>query len=134
MVNEHFTHLTGGVTIASPLIWECTRFCISPKAAAQGKQVAGGVMLADHELGLRFGLESSVGVFDYRMRRIYKSIGWQPEIVGAEGQGRSKICVGLWPFSETIRAQIAANAGLSVDDGSHWFEMSFPDHAPAVAA
>ncbi len=134
MVNEHFTHLTGGVTITSPLIWECTRFCISPKSADKGALVAGGVMLAGHELGLRFGLESSVGVFDLRMRRIYKSIGWEPDVIGSAGEGRKRICVGLWPFSEEIRARVAQNAGLSIDDGKRWFDASFPAAQNALAA
>lgn len=134
MVNEHFTHLTDNVSIVSPLIWECTRFCISPSVADRGAEVAGAVMLAGHELGLRFGLEASIGVFDYRMRRIYKSIGWEPEIIGGKGERRDRICVGLWPFSEEIRAKIADHAGLEIDDGANWFEASFPTKAEQLAA
>ena len=29
MINDHFIHLTDGVRIQSPLIWECTRFCLA---------------------------------------------------------------------------------------------------------
>jgi len=32
MVNDHFSHLSDGVRIQSPLIWECTRFCLAPGA------------------------------------------------------------------------------------------------------
>ncbi len=128
MVNDHFTHLTDGVTIMSALIWECTRFCISPDAQDDGKRIAGGVMLAGHELGLRFGLLSSVGVFDARMRRIYRSIGWEPEVIGEAGEGKNRICAGLWPFSEEIRAAIAEAAGLDEDLGRQWFDASFPAH------
>ncbi|QHQ36251.1 acyl-homoserine-lactone synthase [Algicella marina] len=134
MVNEHFLHLTGGVTIQSPLIWECTRFCISPDAHDDGKRIAGGVMLAGHELGLRFGLLSSIGVFDARMRRIYRSIGWEPEVIGEAGEGRARICAGLWPFSEEIRARIAASAGLDEDLGRTWFDASFPSRVPETKA
>ncbi len=28
MVNDHFSHLTSGGPITSPLIWECTRFAL----------------------------------------------------------------------------------------------------------
>ena len=40
MVNDHFCHLTGGVRIASPLIWECTRFCLAPEAPTGGSSAA----------------------------------------------------------------------------------------------
>lgn len=128
MVNDHFLDLTGGVRIVSPLIWECTRFCLSPAASADGARVAGGVMLAGHELGLRFGLVSSVGVFDARMVRIYRSIGWAPEVIGCAGTGRDRICAGLWPFSAAIRTDIAARAGLAEDLGAAWFDASFPEN------
>ena len=32
MVNDHFTHLTDGVEIRHPMIWECTRFCLAKGA------------------------------------------------------------------------------------------------------
>ena len=67
MTNEHFLELTGGVRIESPLIWECTRFCIAPGASAQ---VAAGLLMAGLEMGLRFGLSQALGVFDARMPRI----------------------------------------------------------------
>jgi hypothetical protein len=35
MVNDHFRHLTGGVRIESPLIWECSRFCLAEGAPAR---------------------------------------------------------------------------------------------------
>jgi len=48
MVNEIFGHLTGGGPICSPLIWECTRFCLSRGA---GPKVATALMLAGGEIG-----------------------------------------------------------------------------------
>ena len=45
MVNDHFTDLTDGVTIRSPFIWECTRFCLAPGAesrAAAALMLGGG--------------------------------------------------------------------------------------------
>lgn len=134
MVNEHFSHLTDGVKIVSPLIWECTRFCIAPDENQNGAAIAGAIMLAGHELGMRFGLQSSVGVFDARMVHIYRSIGWTPEIVGSQGEGRARICVGLWPFSEEIRQQIADRAGLAPQVGSAWFDAAFPASKGAIAA
>ena len=86
MVNEHFLHLTNGVRIESPLIWECTRYCLAPGA---GPQVAAALILAGGEILQGFGLTHFVGVFDARMIRIYRRIGAEPEVLGWQGEGGS---------------------------------------------
>ncbi len=132
MTAEHFRHLTHGVQIASPFIWECTRFCLSPRAS-QG--VAAGLLLAGCEMGLRFGLEQAVGVFDARMPRIYGRIGWSPDVIGTDGEGRDAISIGLWNITEEARDEIAARAGIPAGLVGHWFDASFnPYMAEAAAA
>jgi len=66
MVNEHFADLMD-TTITSPLIWECTRFCLAPKASSR---VAAALMLAGGELMRAFQLTHlrdriSVGLWEY---------------------------------------------------------------------
>jgi acyl homoserine lactone synthase len=131
MIAEHFRHLTHGVRIASPFIWECTRFCLSP-TASQG--VAAGLLLAGCEMGLRFGLEQAVGVFDARMPRIYGRIGWMPEVIGTGGAGHDSISVGLWNITEEVRAEIAGRAGIPLGVVAHWFDLSFNANLPLEAA
>lgn len=123
MTNDHFDGITGGA-ITSPLIWESTRFFLSPRAGAQSGRISAALMLAGCEIGLRFGLKHAVGVFDPRMVRIYRTLGWAPEVLGSEGQGRSKICVGLWEFSEVTRELLAQKAGVSVAQSDQWFKQS----------
>ena len=125
MVNDHFRDLTGGVSIESPLIWECTRFCLSPKVKRDARRVAGAVMLAGCRLGLEFGLENAVGVFDARMVRVYSGIGWVPTVIGCRGEGREKICAGLWGFTDEIEAKIAEKSGLDRDLATAWFGAAF---------
>jgi len=122
MVNEIFGHLTGGVPICSPLIWECTRFCLSRDAQSR---VAAALMLAGGEIMSNFGIEHFAGVFDARMVRIYRAIGSSPEILGSEGQGRDKISVGLWEFSAEAKARVAQRAGLSPSLSRLWFDRAF---------
>lgn len=122
MVNEVFGHLTGGNPVVSPLIWECTRFCLARKA---GSHVAAALMLAGGEIMTGFGIRHFVGVFDARMVRIYRAIGSSPEVLGTEGQGRSRISVGLWAFSPEARARVAARAGVSQDLSRLWFNRAF---------
>ena len=42
MINDHFRHLIGGGTITSPLIWECSRFCLGSDAT---NNVAAALMI-----------------------------------------------------------------------------------------
>jgi acyl homoserine lactone synthase len=128
MVNDHFVHLNGGVRIVSPLVWECTRFCLSPRLRGGFRAalpVSAALMMAGCELGIRFGLEHAVGVFDARMVRIYKSLGWIPEILGTEGTGLATVSTGLWPVDRAARAAISARSGLAESLAAEWYELSF---------
>lgn len=122
MVNDHFTHVTGGGSIVSPLIWECSRFCLSPDAPSN---VAAALMLAGLEMIRGFGIEHMVGVFDARMVRIYRIIGSSPEVLGTVGEGRDQISVGLWAFTANDHARVAKKAGLRPEQSVAWFEAAF---------
>ena len=121
MVNDHFGHLLEG-PITSPLIWECTRFCLARSASPQ---VAAALMLGGGEIMRGFGVEHFVGVFDARMVRIYRMIGASPEVLGSEGQGRKRIAVGLWAFDVQAQVRVANRAGITADESHGWFEASF---------
>jgi N-acyl-L-homoserine lactone synthetase len=132
MVNEVFGHLTGGGPITSPLIWECTRFCLARDA---GPNVAAALMLAGGEIMTGFGIKHFVGVFDARMVRIYRAIGASPEVLGSEGDGRERISVGLWSFSPEAQARVARKSGLSPQLSRLWFDRAFgATDAPPLAA
>lgn len=121
MVNDHFGHLTTG-PIVSPLIWECTRFCLAPGA---GAHVAAALMLGGGELMRGFGIAHFVGVFDARMVRIYSRIGAAPEVLGSDGAGRGRISVGLWGFDAATQSKVSARAGISPEQSRFWFDQSF---------
>lgn len=122
MVNDVFGHLTGGTVISSPLIWECTRFCL---ARGAGSNLAAALMLAGGEIMMGFGIRHFVGVFDARMIRIYRAIGASPEILGSDGEGRDKISVGLWEFSADAKSLVARRAGISAELSRLWFDRAF---------
>lgn len=122
MVNEIFGHLTGGGPITSPLIWECTRFCLSRGA---GSKVAAALMLAGGEIMTGFGIRHFVGVFDARMQRIYRVIGSSPDLLGTEGTGRDRISVGLWEFTAEAKRKIGLRAGISPQLSRLWFDRAF---------
>lgn len=121
MVNDHFSNLIDH-PIRSPLIWECTRFCLSP--GADGR-IAAALMLGGGEVMRGFGITQFVGVFDARMVRIYRMIGSSPDVLGSSGTGRDKISVGLWKYDPADRVRVLARAGLSSAVSEHWFARSF---------
>lgn len=127
MVNEHFLDLTGGVAFQSPLIWECTRFCLS-RDSEPG--TAAALMLAGGEIMQGFGVKHFVGVFDARMVRIYNRIGAAPDVLGTKGQGRQSISVGLWEFSEAAQKRVSRVAGIPLQASRGWFAASFGDVVP----
>jgi len=133
MVNDHFGHLSDGVHIASPLIWECTRFCQAPGADAR---VSAMLMLGAKEMGVGFGLSHIVGVFDARMIRIYRRLGWGPTILGTDGEGRDAISVGLWEIDKTVHQRLLNKARVSCEVSTFWFDRGFGSkrHNQSVSA
>jgi acyl homoserine lactone synthase len=124
MTNDHFNDVAGG-DIKSPLIWESTRFCLSPNADDQIGRVSAAIMLAGCEIGLKFGLKHAVGVFDARMVRIYRALGWSPEILGTSGEGRMRVSVGLWEFSERTRLTLCHKAEIAPELSALWIDRAF---------
>ena len=121
MVNEHFGDLISG-PIKSPMIWECTRFCLTRGA---GGHVAAALMLGGGEIMQNFGVEHFVGVFDARMVRIYRMIGSSPEVLGSAGTGRDQISVGLWHFDDQDASAVAERAGVPLERSRQWFDHAF---------
>lgn len=110
MIGEHFSHLTDGVVIQSPTIWEITRLCISPTVTSRREAMAvtSSLLLAGIDAGLRFGLEFYVGVFDAPMMRVYKGLDFTPDVMGRSSEDRRAICAGLWPCTQEVRDAMAA--------------------------
>ena len=123
MVHDHFAHLTGGVHIESPLIWECTRFCISPRAD-DTRSCAAALVLGAGEVMRRFSLRHYIGVFDPRMSRIYRLYGVSPDIIGQAGSGAGEICVGLWQMQDEAWAKTYARLGIEAATSDQWFKAS----------
>lgn len=130
MVNDHFTGLTDGVAIQSPLIWECTRFCLASDTDPQASAL---LMLAALEIGTGFHLTDLVGVFDARMVRIYRRLGWEPTVLGTDGHGRNAISVGLWECAPDLRATLLKRAGVSAEVADLWFDRAFGRQEPRLA-
>jgi acyl homoserine lactone synthase len=117
MLNDHFQHLLGR-PLQDPMIWECSRFCLGRGAAPN---VAAALMLGGGEVIRHHRLSHFVGVFDARMVRIYRRIGWSPQVLNSAGDGRDRISLGLWSRDGENRDRIAAKASVSQSLCKAWF-------------
>lgn len=117
MLRDVFASAFDGTVIESPLIWECTRFCIeggkSEKVSAGLHRATTALLLGICETGLRAGIQQIVGVFDRRMIPIYRRGGWAPEVVGESGTGREAVFLGVWDVSESYAASIRKAGNLT---------------------
>ena len=73
----------------------------------------------------RVGIKHFVGGFDARMVRIYRMIGSSPEVLGAQGEGRGKISVGLWAFDAAAERRVAERAAITAAQSQGWFNHAF---------
>ena len=136
MVAEHFGHIADVSAIRSPLIWECTRFCLAPGAEPR---VVAALVLAVDEVMRNFGLSHLLAVFDARMVRVYRRMGTSPEVLGSVGEGRDMIAVGLWErdgYAAADRERVSREAALPAPLVESWFERSLaaPETKFAAAA
>jgi acyl homoserine lactone synthase len=140
MLNDHFQELTGGVSIESPLIWETTRFCVSPRVSADRRLAVSApatLLWAGCEIALRSGIEFYAGVFAEPMLRIYKAAGWMPEVLGSRYTREGTICAGLWEVTATTRDRLAVRARRSGKEPELRYlpdEDRFPSGTPLSAA
>ncbi|KIC11808.1 autoinducer synthase [Leisingera sp. ANG-M1] len=122
MVNEVFLDLCNGVPVCSPLIWECTRFCLSRQA--HGK-IAAGLMLGSLEIMRNFDIPHYTAVFYRHTARAFRILGFGPEIVSSQGSGRNPICMGYWEYAEETYLNVSRKAGISPEVSQLWFNRSF---------
>lgn len=121
MVNDHFSHLTDGVMISSPFIWECTRLCLSRHAP---RTVAPQLLAAGAKVMQEFGIDHFVGVFDMRMTKIYQRLGASPTMLGTSGDTKDSIAVGLWEFDADAFDRLCKKGQLSQSTLQLDFEAS----------
>jgi acyl homoserine lactone synthase len=92
------------VQLASPHIWECTRFCVDPGGADGADRdsvtrTSGALIAALGEIGLSAGIQSYVGNFDARMLRIYRRLGCDVEVLGHTDAYGRRVYLGIFPVT-----------------------------------
>jgi acyl homoserine lactone synthase len=121
MTSEIFPYLISEAAVRSPSTWECTRFCLAPVG---GRSCAAGtaqkLLLGGLQLGLSMGLTHSLGVFDRPMIRVYRRLGWEPELLGT----RDDISAGLWTLSQAVADDLCRRLGIERAEAQGWVRNS----------
>lgn len=106
--NEFSDFFTESVDVSAPTIWECTRFCIPPQPPKDPRkavsETSAELLIGLCELCLSSGIEFVVGVYDASMPRIYRRIGWSPELLARSKPEIGNISVGLWEATPSVLA------------------------------
>lgn len=99
MIGDHFSHVIPGITFQSSLVWECTRFCVSPNS---GTKVATTLLAGAAKVMHKRNLRAFLGSFDAGMERAFSRFGSPPFILGSEHSPSGRINVGLWKFDKKV--------------------------------
>jgi N-acyl-L-homoserine lactone synthetase len=106
--NEFADFFTEPVDVTAPTIWECTRFCIPPQSpkdsGTTASMTSAELLIGLCELCLSSGIEFVVGVYDSSMPRIYRRLGWSPELLASSKPEIGDISVGLWEATPSVLA------------------------------
>ncbi|MGY6643717.1 MAG: acyl-homoserine-lactone synthase [Salinarimonas sp.] len=109
------------VDLVSATIWEATRFCVHPGSRrkltpTRLDRATCEIAIAMCEIGLRAGLTQYIGIFEPHMQRIYRRIGWAPEVLARSTAFETgPIAVGLWDVTAEALADIRGRAGIHED-------------------
>lgn len=106
--NEFADFFPDSVNVSAPTIWECTKFCIPPRLSKDSKKTvslaSAELLISLCELCLSSGIEFVVGVYEASMSRIYRRIGWSPELLTRSRPEIGDISVGLWEATPSTLA------------------------------
>jgi N-acyl-L-homoserine lactone synthetase len=118
--NEFLNFFTEPVDVTAPTIWECTRFCILPQSSMDSRKaealVSAKLLIGLCELCLSSGIEFVVGVYDASMPRIYRRIGWSPELLARSKPEIGNISVGLWEATPSVLATMKRRLARRAND------------------
>lgn len=117
MVADHFAHLCPEGIPSSPLIWESSRFCISPLA---DRRAAVALVLAHGEIMARFDLLAFIGVFDRAMERVYTRLGVAPSVIGRGEAFGEEVGVGLWEMRADAWEPTLRRLGIDRETSRRW--------------
>ena len=121
MINEHFQDLIEDRQIRDPKTWESTRFCSS---YGSSRRIAAALGLGMLEFCLNKDVTNVVGVFGGSMIRVYRLIGWIPNVIGSGLVHGEETCAGIWHVGENIRPGLLLKSKINNDLVTYWYDWS----------
>jgi N-acyl-L-homoserine lactone synthetase len=115
--------------LRSPHIWEATRFCTCRKHSPLLRGIARSawhLVIGAIELARQAGIDSFVMIYDARVRRLYRMMGFQVDDISLRRDHTGTIFFGL--------AHVAADAALQVRDKAGIDYDVFSAHLGSLAA
>lgn len=122
MLRDVFGVLIPGGSVESPLIWESSRFAISPDQSVGAARQDVNQFVNTTTIELLCGLveaaqlacvEHIVSVFDARMARIFRAADCPYELIGVPARiGKTMTYAGLFEISDSMRRRLGAAGGL----------------------
>lgn len=122
MLRDVFSFLVPDGAVESPLIWESSRFAISPKLSVGPAREDANHVVSAATIELLCGLVEAaqlasvqhiVSVFDARMARIFRAVDCPYETIGVPTRiGRTMTYAGLFEISEAMRRRLGHKAAL----------------------
>lgn len=109
MLADHFGDLTNGAVFKSPLIWEVTRFFVTPRAH---RRAAATLMWAGCEFGRRIGVTAFVGVTAADMVRVFSACGWNSNVLGSGRSAEGPISVCRWDVTDEACEKLRKRARI----------------------
>jgi len=120
MLGDVFSELLpDGQTVASPTIWESSRFAVDRvdlevRSDHAINYVTAELLLAEAEIGLISGLEFIVSVVDVYMERVLNRAGCPCERIGNPQKiGRVTAVAGLWEIGDSLIDSLREASGIS---------------------
>ncbi len=122
MLREVFAVLMPGGSVESPLIWESSRFAISPDLSVGPARQDVNQFVNTTTIELLCGLveaaqlagvEHIVSVFDARMARIFRAADCPYDLIGVPARiGKTMTYAGLFEISDCMRRRLGDAGGL----------------------
>ncbi|RMD49539.1 MAG: hypothetical protein D6832_01545, partial [Alphaproteobacteria bacterium] len=109
MLRDHFAPLAAATGAPGRGWWEVSRLC---RARGAPRGAGAALVLVMALLGREIGAEGALGLFSAPMLRVYRRLGWAPEVLATQGSGAEALAVGRWRFGAAPIAGLAARAGV----------------------